>query len=1084
MKKFVLFLTVCILFTLTAFAGCKTVASNSNSNASTGSESSEVSDSSTLEEESSTVETFTITWVIDGEEITSEVERGVTPVYEGTPTKEPTESKTFTFAGWDTDPVPATSDATYVAIFNEELRKFTVTWHIEDKLSTVDELYNATPSHEDAYAYGLIFKGWAKAENGEIIDLANEKITQDTHYYAVFTDTSVWDGSFPNVAGGYTFRGRGTQDAPWLIESARDLAALSRLTTNTKSYGKGLYYKLTVNVDLSVGGWVSICDSNITQGEWHNITNFFSANFDGSNKTITFKEENAPLCFGLFMGLADCTVENLNLEGSIKGGHYHSALATYLNGGVTVKNVTSNVDITITGTINDPQARTGAIAGQVNGNNNALINCVNNGDITALGTQGYVGGLVGFAYGELAIENCANNGTVKGMQTASTVYGVKDVYVGTLIGSYNKYFNVTFNVNGKENSSSCQAGSTPVFNDTISVPGFAFIGWALEENGEATAFAPVMGDVTYYAILEENTNKHTVTWIEDGTSTEETYLHNATPSRENPEKSGFVFIGWALEENGAIIDLESQPITEDKTYYAVFVDETYLTAEEFSQQFSHYGTPSMQTATTRIRTSFAVKMQAGTIFTFSGDTGIYKWSVNETQNTANMFASSRIDPGWNEAPNATGQGWQSNTKYVTQTVCYPVIVMIRKDGKDFTEDEILMMKAWFTVIGAKQSPLTSTQAGAFTEEEYKSQVASFGSVPLATDNTRAKISIVIRLRKGAVINYLGGSTYNWSLVESNNPSQKVSYIDSGWLTDASRTTDLDGSYVTLTVKKSAGGSFTKEEVADIHKLFTVTGTKLGLNEIPEVEQKDYAMKSIAHRGYSFMAPENTLPAYELAAKMGFKYVECDIVFTKDGVPVLIHDDTIDRTSNGSGEVVNMTLEDLRKYDYGFWMGLDYLGTKIPTFEEFIILCKELNLHPYIEIKWTNTFNLTSEQARVLTDIVNKNGMQGKISFISFSSDALAKIAACDSTARLGWVYSNEINASVINTANSLKTAHNEVFIDAYYSRATQTAADLCNQASIPLEVWTVDSLTVMNALNPYVSGISSNWILAGAYLEN
>ncbi len=1073
MRKNLFTFFVCILLTTCLFAGCQTVSNTTSSN-----------DSNPSSEEDSTASTYVITWVVDGEEITTTVQSGEIPVYDGTPTKEPTEGATYTFAGWDVDPVPATGNATYVAIFNEHLKEFTVTWHIGGDSNTTSVAYNSAPQHEEIKLSGLVFDGWALEENGEVVDLSAEKITKDTHYYAIFT--SVWNGTFPNVTNGYTFIGNGTENSPWLIQSAKDLAALSRLATNQKNFGKGTYYKLTVNVDLSIGGWVPICDSDTTASGWHSISNFFSANFDGNNRTITFNEEDADICFGLFMGLANCTVENLNFVGNITGAHYHSALATYINGGVTVKNVTSNVNITATRTINDTQARMGSITCQVNGQNNEFINCVNNGNIAGLETQGYVGGLVGFAYGDLELKDCSNNGTIKGSVTANTLYGVEGIFVGSLVGNYNKYFDVTFNVKGNESTYSCKTGITPTFNGTTILPGFKFLGWALEENGSAVELTPIMADTNYYAILEEITTEYTVTWIEDGASTTQTYLYNSTPSRENPEMAGFVFIGWSLEENGSIIDLSSQLITEDKTYYAVFVDETYLTVKEFNEQFSHYGTPSVQTAKTRIRTSFAVKMQAGTVFTFSGDTSTYKWSVNETQNTANMFAASRIDPGWNESPNSTGQGWQSDTKYVTQTVCYPVIVMIRKDGKDFTEDEILMMKTWFTVIGAKQSPLTSTQTGAFTEEEYKSQVASFGSVPLATDATRAKITIVIRLRKGAVINYLGGSTYNWSLVESNNPSQNISYLDSGWLTDASRTTVLDGSYVTLTVKKSAGGSFTKEELAEIHNLFTVTGTKLGPNEIPEVEQKDYAMKSIAHRGYSFMAPENTLPAYELAAKMGFKYVECDILFTKDGVPVLIHDDTIDRTSNGSGEVVNMTLEELRKYDFGYWMGLDHLGTQIPTFEEFIILCKELNLHPYIEIKWTNTFSLTAAQAQVLTEIVNKNGMQGKVSYISFSSDALAKIVACDSTSRVGWVYSNNkgITADVINTANSLKTAHNEVFIDAYYTQATQTAVDLCKQASIPLEVWTVDSLTVVDSLNAYVSGISSNWILAGAYLEN
>lgn len=71
---------------------------------------------------------------------------------------------------------------------------------------------------------------------------------------------------------------------------------------------------------------------------------------------------------------------------------------------------------------------------------------------------------------------------------------------------------------------------------------------------------------------------------------------------------------------------------------------------------------------------------------------------------------------------------------------------------------------------------------------------------------------------------------------------------------------------------------------------------------------DSNVKAINHRGYSAIAPENTIPAYIMSKKMGFTYVECDVSFTSDGVAVLLHDNTIDRTSDGSGAISGLTYE--------------------------------------------------------------------------------------------------------------------------------------------------------------------------------
>ena len=100
---------------------------------------------------------------------------------------------------------------------------------------------------------------------------------------------------------------------------------------------------------------------------------------------------------------------------------------------------------------------------------------------------------------------------------------------------------------------------------------------------------------------------------------------------------------------------------------------------------------------------------------------------------------------------------------------------------------------------------------------------------------------------------------------------------------------------------------------------------------------DKTVKAVAHRGYSSTAPENTLPAYKLAKQNGFNYVECDVSMTSDGVPMLLHDATINRTSNGSGTLSQMTYAEVREYDFGSWKSSAYAGTVIPTFEEFIAL---------------------------------------------------------------------------------------------------------------------------------------------------
>lgn len=243
---------------------------------------------------------------------------------------------------------------------------------------------------------------------------------------------------------------------------------------------------------------------------------------------------------------------------------------------------------------------------------------------------------------------------------------------------------------------------------------------------------------------------------------------------------------------------------------------------------------------------------------------------------------------------------------------------------------------------------------------------------------------------------------------------------------------------------------------------------------------EFLVKSVNHRGYCTEAPENTLSAYKLSAKNGFSYAECDVSFTSDNVPVLLHDATIDRTSNGSGNINDLTLSEVRSYDFGSWFDAKYAGEKIPTFEEFIALCRKLSIHPYIEIKSSATY--TQEQINMLVDIIKRYGMVGNVSYISFNASYLNYVQNYDPEARLGYVV-DSVSENVITKAIELKTETNEVFINAAVSNVTTDTVELCMSADLPLEVWTCNSADYINTtLDPYVSGVTSDSIHAGKSL--
>lgn len=134
-----------------------------------------------------------------------------------------------------------------------------------------------------------------------------------------------------------------------------------------------------------------------------------------------------------------------------------------------------------------------------------------------------------------------------------------------------------------------------------------------------------------------------------------------------------------------------------------------------------------------------------------------------------------------------------------------------------------------------------------------------------------------------------------------------------------------------------------------------------------------------HRGDNMVAPENTLEALGHALNSAADYVETDVQLTADGVPVLMHDWTVDRTTTGTGPVWAYTYAELAALDAGSWFGDEFAGATVPTLEEFLNLLRWSTKNAILELKgsWTD------EQVTLVADLIARHGVSDHVIIGSF-----------------------------------------------------------------------------------------------------
>lgn len=215
------------------------------------------------------------------------------------------------------------------------------------------------------------------------------------------------------------------------------------------------------------------------------------------------------------------------------------------------------------------------------------------------------------------------------------------------------------------------------------------------------------------------------------------------------------------------------------------------------------------------------------------------------------------------------------------------------------------------------------------------------------------------------------------------------------------------------------------------------------------------MYVVGHRGAAAVQPENTIGGFEYALSIGCEYVETDVHLSKDGYLVIIHDDTVDRTTNGSGRVAEMTLAELRQLDAG-------QGRRIPLLQEVldtvrgkaILLCE-------LKGPWTPD---------PVVRAVMANGMSDQVIFTSFHFGRLARVKQIDSRLRIGATFGDPppdaLEEAIALGADTVGIQH---------SKMTETFVVRARKLGLNLRAWNPDSeedIQRMIDLEP--TGISSN----------
>jgi len=185
---------------------------------------------------------------------------------------------------------------------------------------------------------------------------------------------------------------------------------------------------------------------------------------------------------------------------------------------------------------------------------------------------------------------------------------------------------------------------------------------------------------------------------------------------------------------------------------------------------------------------------------------------------------------------------------------------------------------------------------------------------------------------------------------------------------------------------------------------------------------------IAHRGFMYSAPQNTMSAFSYAIAAGAQSLETDVKITLDGVSVLSHDDDLSINTNGTGKIYEKNLSEVQQYDAGSKFNPKFAGAIIPTFDEMLKFAKGKVKMVYPEVKGYRTI----DDIKIMVDVVKNNQMENNCCFCSFQISELMEVRKYSSSVKIALLkdasYPNDseidflrkdVNAAIMPPYNSI-----------------------------------------------------------------
>lgn len=224
----------------------------------------------------------------------------------------------------------------------------------------------------------------------------------------------------------------------------------------------------------------------------------------------------------------------------------------------------------------------------------------------------------------------------------------------------------------------------------------------------------------------------------------------------------------------------------------------------------------------------------------------------------------------------------------------------------------------------------------------------------------------------------------------------------------------------------------------------------------------------AHRGASAVAPENTMPAFIEAQNQGADGIECDIQITRDGVPVVIHDESLARTTNGTGLVSQHTFAELQAYDAGAWFHPKYAKTSIPALEEVFLWLKTNALRLNIELK--PTFDTTKKVEKRVVDLIHQYKMSDRTVISSYDPRLLYSLHQLDRHIETAYIHFFFTEPWDIANSVAAKAVHY------FYPLVTEATIQQAKRHRLNIVPYTVDDWSDISRMLRYdIHGIITNY---------